>query len=65
MLLARILNEENSLTTDSQVKDSDTDQERLGTFRGTESLPIMDNMPSQHRQTEIIEETPFKRPPTH
>jgi hypothetical protein len=33
-LLARILNEENSLTTDSQVKDSDTDQEMLRTFRG-------------------------------
>ena len=45
MLLARILNEENSLTTDSQVKDSDNDQEMLGTFRDTESLPIMDHMP--------------------
>ena len=63
-VLARILNEENSLTTDSQVKDSDNDQEMLGTFRDTESLPIMDNMPCQHRQTEIIAETPFKRPRT-
>ena len=43
-VLARILNEENSLTTDSQVKDSDNDQEMLG--------------------TEIIAETPFKRPRT-
>ena len=33
-LLARILNEENSLTTDSQAKDRDTDQEMLRTFRG-------------------------------
>ena len=33
-LLARILNEENSLTTDSQVKDSDTDQDMLRTFWG-------------------------------
>ena len=45
VLLARILNEENSLTTDSQVKDSDNDQEMLGTFRDTDSLPIMDHMP--------------------
>jgi len=44
-LLARILNEENSSTTESQVKDSDTDQEMLGTFRGTESMPIMDHLP--------------------
>jgi hypothetical protein len=72
-VLARILNEENSLTTDqertavlarvlSQVKDSDNDQEMLGTFRDTESLPPA--MPCQHRQTEIIAETPFKRPRT-
>ena len=60
-LLARILNEENRLTTDSQVKDNDTDQEMLGTHKGTESMPIMDNMLCQHRQTEIIAETPFKR----
>jgi len=60
-LLARIVNEENRLTTDRQVKDSDTDQEMLCTFKGTESLPIMDNMLCQHRQTEIIAETPFKR----
>ena len=63
-LLARIVNEENRLTTDRQVKDSDTDQEMLCTFKGTESLPIMDHMPCQHRQTEIIAETPFKRPRT-
>ena len=52
-LLARIVNEENILTTDRQVKDNDTDQEMLCTFKGTESLPIMDNMPCQHRQAEI------------
>ena len=63
-LLARIVNEENRLTTDRQVKDSDTDQEMLRTFGGTESLPIMDHMHCQHRQTEIIAETPFKRPQT-
>jgi len=56
-LLARIVNEENRLTTDRQVKDSDTDQEMLCTFKGTESLPIMDNMPCQHRQAEITAET--------
>ena len=44
-LLARILNEENSSTTESQVKDSDADQEMLGTCRGTESMPIMDHLP--------------------
>ena len=59
VLLARILNEENSLTTDNQVKDSDTDQEMLWTFKGTESLPIRD-----YRQTEFIAQTPFKRPHT-
>ena len=56
-LLARIVNEENRLTTDRQVKDSDTDQEMLCTFKGTESLPIMDNMPCQHRQEESTAET--------
>jgi hypothetical protein len=56
-LLARIVNEENRLTTDRQVKDSDTDQEMLCTFKGTASLPIMDNMPCQHRQAEITAET--------
>ena len=55
-LLARIVNEENRLTTDRQVKDNDTDQEMLCTFKGTESLPIMDNRPCQHRQTEITAE---------
>ena len=60
-MLARILNEENRLIADSQVKDSDNDQEILRTFGGTESLPIMDNMICQHRQSEIIVETPFKR----
>ena len=39
-LLARIVNEENRLTTDSQVKVSDTDQEMLRTFGGTESLAM-------------------------
>ena len=34
-MLARILNEENRLTTDSQVMVSDTDQEMLRTCRGT------------------------------
>ena len=56
-LLARIVNEENRLTTDRQVKDSDTDQKMLCTFKGTESLPIMDNMPCQQRQAEITAET--------
>ena len=56
-LLARIVNEENRLTTDRQVKDNDTDQEMLCTFKGTESLPIMDNMPCQRRQEEITAET--------
>jgi hypothetical protein len=64
VLLSRILHEENSPTTYSQVKDSDTHQELMGTFKGTESLPTMDHMPCQHRQTEIIAETPFKRPHT-
>ena len=63
-MLSRILNEENRLIADSQVKDSDNDQEMLKTFGGTESLLFMDNMPCQHRQTEIIAETPFKRPHT-
>ena len=52
-LLTRIVNEENRLTTDRQVKDNDTDQEMLCTFKGTETLPIMDNMPWQHSQAEI------------
>ena len=56
-LLARIVNEENRLTTDRQVKDSDTDQEMLCTFKGTQSLPIMDNMPCQRRQEESTAET--------
>ena len=56
-LLARIVNEENRLTTDRQVTDSDTDQEMLCTFKGTASLPIMDNMPCQHRQAESTAET--------
>ena len=60
-MLSRILNEENRLIADSQVKDSDNDQEMMKTFGGTESLLFMDNMPCQHRQTEIIAETPFKR----
>ena len=56
-MLARILNEENRLITDSQVKDSDNDQEMLKTFGGTESLLIMDNMPCQHRQAETTAAT--------
>ena len=50
-LLARILNEENSLTTDSQVKDSDTDQEMLRTFRGTPQVlfSLLEGL-SQRRQ---------------
>jgi hypothetical protein len=63
-MLSRILNEENRLIADSQVKDSDNDQEMLKTFGSTESLLFMDNMPCQHRQTELIAETPFKRPHT-
>jgi hypothetical protein len=34
-MLARILNEENRLTTDSQVMVGDTDQEMLKTWRGS------------------------------
>ena len=63
-MLSRILSEENRLIADSLVKDSDNDQEMLKTCGGTESLLFMDNMPCQHRQTEIIAETPFKRPHT-
>ena len=44
---AKIVNDETRLTTDRQVKDGDTDQGMLCTFNGTESLPIMDNMPCQ------------------
>ena len=53
-LLARIVNKENGLTTDRQVKG--TQREMLCTFKDTEPRLPMNNMPCQHRQAEITAE---------